>query len=346
MLSASVIVLASLVVGGGALFASDALRLDGAPGPALAEHVTTSSTRAPQPGAPCGAALTAADPLALWIGGDSLAGSLGPSLGEQAGATGVVQPVYDSRVSSGLSTPSFFDWPEHATEQLGQIDPDVVVFIIGANDWKAPSSSAWEDAYEQRVEQMLTILEGDRDTRHVYWVGSPTMQEKRKDDGAKQVNAVARRVVDSHARASYVDAYQLFAGPDGRYTPTLPGADGKGVRVRAGDGIHLTDAGGDLLGNRVYTLIDERCRVEEHAIEGAPKPIVRAKGSDGPGGGSSGSGRTPATTSAPTTSAPTTSVTTIATTPATEAPPDTAVSPPAPDPPDPAPNIVPEASSP
>src|SRR5262245_12220906 len=32
--------------------------------------------------------LSATDPLRLWVGGDSLAGSLGPSLGKLAGATG------------------------------------------------------------------------------------------------------------------------------------------------------------------------------------------------------------------------------------------------------------------
>ncbi len=39
-----------------------------------------------------------AHPLKLWIGGDSLAGSFGPALGDQVGATGVVKTVIDYRV--------------------------------------------------------------------------------------------------------------------------------------------------------------------------------------------------------------------------------------------------------
>src|SRR2546423_7816933 len=35
----------------------------------------------------CRAHLDPVDPLRLWIGGDSLAGSLGPSLGQRAGST-------------------------------------------------------------------------------------------------------------------------------------------------------------------------------------------------------------------------------------------------------------------
>src|SRR6478672_4579689 len=45
----------------------------------------------------CRAPLNPDEPLRLWIGGDSLAGSLGPSLGRRAGNSGVVQPVFDSR---------------------------------------------------------------------------------------------------------------------------------------------------------------------------------------------------------------------------------------------------------
>ena len=43
-----------------------------------------------------------AHPLRLWVGGDSLAGSFGPALGDAVGATGVVDAVIDYKVSSGL----------------------------------------------------------------------------------------------------------------------------------------------------------------------------------------------------------------------------------------------------
>ncbi len=73
-------------------------------------------------------------PLRLWIAGDSLAGSVGPALGQMTADTGVVAPEYDSRVSSGLLSPNFFDWPDHAKQQLDVIDPEVVVFLVGTND--------------------------------------------------------------------------------------------------------------------------------------------------------------------------------------------------------------------
>ena len=125
---------------------------------------------------------------------------------------------------------------------------------------------------------MLDILDGDG-TRPVYWVGSPTIQDKRKDAGASQINDVARSVIRSHKDVTYVDAYKLFSGPDGKFAPNLPGVNGKTVRVRAGDGLHLTPAGGDLLAKPIFDLIDARCKLEEQAVPDHTQPVIQTKGS-------------------------------------------------------------------
>src|SRR5436305_9795218 len=95
-------------------------------------------TGAPAPGAApaqtCRTPLTPGEPLRLWIGGDSLAGSLGPSLGQRTGSSGVVQPVFDSRVSSGLLSADFVNWPQHGAGDMSLYDPEVTVLIVGAND--------------------------------------------------------------------------------------------------------------------------------------------------------------------------------------------------------------------
>ena len=305
----AVIIVAVVGTTFGALVATGAL--EGSPGTARAQppDMTTSTTRPPEePVGACRDELTPDAPLRLWIGGDSLAGSLGPALGEQAAATGVVQPVFDTRVSSGVSTPELFDWPQHVTESLPTHDPEIVVFIIGANDWKAPTESSasaatWRGEYEVQVEEMLGLLEGTPGARHVFWVGSPPMQDEQKDVGVREVNAVAREVVERHEHATYVDAYALFAGDDGGYTPELTGPDGKTVRVRASDGVHLTEAGAKLLGSHVYELLDAHCSVSAQAVPGQAKTVIEAEGSDGPAGpdgapqrsgssGSSGSGST------------------------------------------------------
>ncbi|MBV8952031.1 MAG: hypothetical protein JOZ99_14230, partial [Actinobacteria bacterium] len=112
-----------------ALLATDTLRLPRGSGPHLTGSASALGNDAHVRDAPLPAprALTPDQPLRLWIAGDSLAGSLGPSLGDMTAATGVVQPVYDSRVSSALTTPSFFDWPKHAAGEVARLQPEAVV---------------------------------------------------------------------------------------------------------------------------------------------------------------------------------------------------------------------------
>ncbi|HMG28301.1 MAG TPA: DUF459 domain-containing protein [Acidimicrobiia bacterium] len=248
-------------------------------------RTTTTSTAAPVAGvaAPaCRTPLSPADPLRLWIGGDSLAGSLGPSLGDLAGRTGVVQPVVDSRVSSGLVARNFLDWPVHSGRDMSLYDPEVIVFIIGANDAKnidngTQNDPAWRAQYAAFVEEMLTALRGSG--RAVYWVGAPVMADPEYSERVKGVNEVFREVAAQHPEVTYIDSYSLFSGPDGSFESTLP-VPGRGVtRVRANDGIHFTPEGGDLLAQRVFERLDSACRVTPQAVRGVTKPTVEAQGS-------------------------------------------------------------------
>jgi len=268
---------------------------------------------------PCRNPLTPDEPLRLWIGGDSLAGTLGPALGQLAAETGVVLPTFDYHTSSGLSSPSFFDWPERAAEEIERVDPEVVVFIIGANDTGVvrdePTNDdgvpEWRDTYGRLVDQMLDLFTDDG--RSVYWVGSPTLRDDRKNRAVEQVNDVARERFSERNDATFVDAYDLFSD-DGEYTPTRPGVDGDDVRVRTNDGIHFTPAGGELLATYVFAYIDEHCDVERQAVEDRDQPVRQSPGS----GEVPGSDDEPASTTQP----PTTATT------ATTAPPSTTTSPP------------------
>jgi hypothetical protein len=283
-------------------------------------------------------ALTSTDPLRLWVGGDSLAGSLGPSLGTITGATGVVQPYFDSRVSSGLSNPGFFDWPAQATKEMARLQPEIVVFIIGTNDYSTPTNDdAWKADYAKRVEAMLTIFEtsgDDNGSRTVYWVGAPHLKDQKMDDGASAVNAVAQDVIAKHKNVVYVDSHKLFSDTDGKYAQNLPDETGKLVTMRAGDGVHLTVDGGDYLARAVYKELDAQCRITAQKVEGETKQTIQTEGSTQVAPGSSSSGGTvqttppytaPATTAAPVTSPPTTTV--PATTTPTQPAPTTTVTP-------------------
>lgn len=280
------------------------------PRPAAATVTTTKTTESR-----C-RALSTTDPLRLWVGGDSLAGSLGPSLGAIAGATGVVQPYFDSRVSSGLSSPGFFDWPTHATVEMATINPEIVAFIIGANDWGSVSGEKWKTAYADEVDGMMKTLIGPG--RTVYWIGSPTLKDDKMDAAVAEVNAVTAEVATRHPEVHYIDAHKMFSDADGTFAFDLPDENGKVVTMRAGDGVHLTMDGADYLARAVYKFVDDECRVSAQKVDGAAKRTIEspgstqvAPGSTGSSGSSSGSSggsiaTTPPATAPPTTSPPTT----------------------------------------
>src|SRR4051812_27046182 len=79
-------VLAGVLIIAAALWFSDTLRIP-TDGPSFASGAVSDETPTPdstvaKQDEPAHRSLTAADPMRLWIGGDSLAGALGPSLGD------------------------------------------------------------------------------------------------------------------------------------------------------------------------------------------------------------------------------------------------------------------------
>ena len=330
------------LIAGVAVVMTDMVRLGGDERPSLAGTVQRVGQRRPRraavtttTGARNCRPLTSTDPLRLWVGGDSLAGSLGPSLGTLSGATGVVQPYFDSRVSSGLADAGVFDWPEHATVEMARINPEVAVFIIGANDWTAVSGD-WKADYTAKVDSMMKTLVGPG--RTVYWLGSPTLKDEEMDAAVVEINAVAQEVATRHPKVHYVDDYTLFRDTDGAYAADLPDETGTVVSMRAGDGVHLTMVGADYLARNVYKLVDAQCAVTEQKVDGAAKATIESEGSTqvAPGSSSSGSGSsnsgssggggtiqtTPPATAPPATSPPVTSPP-VTEPPATTTPPTT-----------------------
>jgi hypothetical protein len=268
-------------------------------------------------------ALSHDQPLRLWLGGDSLAGALGPALGELTQSTGVVRTAVDYKVSSGLAS-DVRDWPEYAAEALPETDPEVVVFMVGTNDASVVGSHDadrdgvpdWEPGYRDDVARMMDLLLGD--DRVVLWIGAPPMRSESRDDGVVELNRVMREEAERRSpRVVYVDAYRLFADADGRYTDTLPDADGDPVRVRIDDGVHFTARGAEHLARAVFALLDARYSILAQADpERRISYTIRGGGTGSRSGGSRSNG--PSAT--PTTGAATTTVPPVTVAPSTTAP--------------------------
>jgi hypothetical protein len=283
--------------------------------------------------------------LKLWIGGDSLAGSFGPALGQTAGATGVVDATIDYKVSSGLADQGIRDWPEHAAEIMASDDPDAVVFIIGTNDASVANTydgdddgtPDWEKDYRERIDLMMRTLVGGDRHRTVFWLGPPTIGDSNLDRGAELLGPVmAQEARKFGPDVVYIDTYSLFEGPEGGYSRSLTDATGEEVDMRISDGVHFSIDGAEYLGDVVWKLLDKRWQISKQAVPSQPIDYTIAEGSNDyvPGIGDhyssdddwdGGSSDTTPATNAP-------SATTPATTPAT-APPTTGKPPPATTPP-------------
>jgi uncharacterized protein len=296
-------------------------------------------------------ALTHAAPLRLWVGGDSLAGSFGPALGDSVGATGVVDTTIDYKVSSGLWGDDVRNWSERATEQMTAEDPEVVVFMIGTNDTSAVNGvdsdndgiDDWSVGYRERVGRMMDTLVGTTN-RTVYWLGPPTLGRETMDDAAVKLGALMKEEAAKRGpNVAYVDTYELFKSDDGGYSRTVIDENGEAITARIQDGVHFTSAGAEYLARALFMLLDAKFRISSQADITQPIGWSFADGTSGediPGQSSrprsryrsGGSSRTtPVTDSPATTPVTAPPQTTPPTVPATSPP----TSPPVTDPPTP-----------
>jgi hypothetical protein len=301
--------------------------------------------------------LTHDAPLRLWVGGDSLAGSFGPALGDLAGATGVAKTTVDYKVSSGLWGEDFRDWPERATEQMTAHDPEAVVFMIGTNDTPAVNAvdsdndgtPDWQVEYRNTINEMMTTFVGPNH-RTVYWLGPPTLGTETMDDGAMALSDVMRQEAQKFAPdVVFVDTYKLFSVESGEYSRVILDEDGEEFTARIGDGVHLSAEGAEYLGRTLFALLDAQWNITEQAdpsqpigwsfvdgsgenIPGYSSPPRRYESSSNNNGNGSGWSPSPEPTYSPITEAPVPTTIFVAPTapPATSPP---ATSPPATSPP-------------
>lgn len=233
--------------------------------------------------------ITHDNPMRLWIGGDSLAGSFGPALGQKAGATGVIDATIDYKVSSGLSDNGIRNWPEHAQQAMSDINPDAIVFIIGTNDASIVNSQDsnndgvpdWQVSYGAKIETMMRAFVGDGHHRTVYWLGPPTLGDSTLEKGAYELGRFMKSEAAKFAPdVVYVDTYRLFSDANGDYSRSLPDSTGVVKEMRISDGVHFSVDGANYLSDAIWKLLDKRWDVTAHADPSQPIAYTIAPGSN------------------------------------------------------------------
>jgi lysophospholipase L1-like esterase len=157
-------------------------------------------------------------------------------------------------------------------------------------------TDAWSEAYIRRIDDTIAALK----TAGVptFWVGLPPLRASRAAADIPFLNDLYRSRADK-AGIVYVDVWDGFVDEDGRFAQSGPDFEGQTRRLRAGDGVHFTQAGARKLVHFVEREIDrwlsaraataalpleepKAATVPEVAADAAGKTGVKARPLNGP----------------------------------------------------------------
>ncbi|MCC7075994.1 MAG: DUF459 domain-containing protein [Acidimicrobiia bacterium] len=212
----------------------------------------------------------------VWVGGDSMAYDIARAFQRAEGSSG---PAYEenTQISTGLARPDVFDWAGAVDADMHRLNPDVAVFSVGGNDDQdmmvdgkrlVLGTDAWKAEYRRRVGAAMDVLASEG--RRVVWVGYPIVREKELRDSLEMIAGLQRAEAGMRPQIVYVPTWDLFADDEGAYADYLPDADGELQRMRRGDGVHLTQIGGDRMLAPILEVI--AAARAEAAANPAPDP--------------------------------------------------------------------------
>lgn len=186
--------------------------------------------------------------LRIALAGDSMmAVGLAPTLRRGLGGVEVIKAY---RSGTGLARPEVFDWLQQYPQMLGAQRPAIVICALGANDGQNVQvgkqvltfgSPEWDDFYRSRLTAYLDLL--TRDGTRVLWLGMPVMRAPAFARKMQHMNALVQDVLKAYPTVSWMDPNPLLSQAQGGFAQFRADARGKQIKLRADDGIHMTDEG-------------------------------------------------------------------------------------------------------
>lgn len=166
-----------------------------------------------------------------------------------------------SEVSTGLSRYDYVNIQTKTERQIRETPIDAAVIMFGTNDAQgievngqvhAFGTPGWRDAYGQRIENLVAALRAQGIA--VYWVGMPRMRRDTFEAKMDIVNTVTQARLQ-RLGVPWLDTRPLTSGGDGTYAAYLTDSRGRRVQMRAGDGIHMSMAGYERMGQPMAQLL-------------------------------------------------------------------------------------------
>lgn len=209
---------------------------------------------------------TAEAPLQVTVAGDSTAKSLGDALIGATADRPELAVSNEGEVSTGLARSDYFNWGARLQEIVTTDAPEVVVFMVGANDGQSIltgdgtvvaqfGTPEWTEEYRRRVAGIMDLARGDG--RRLVWVGEPNVGTGNVQQAVEIGNRLAAEEAGSRPWVTYVDLAALLSGPDGGFSEYITLPDGSTTRCYAGDGVHLTVSCLDVVMDELVPTIDE-----------------------------------------------------------------------------------------
>ena len=195
-------------------------------------------------------------PVNVLVVGDSLAIALAVSLEKAFKEYDGLNMIPKGKIASGLQNPQYFNWEEALRQFIKEYDAKLVVVMMGANDAKylnldpestepAALADRHRTAYEARLKKFLSIM--DEKGVVSYWVGLPIMGDPDLSARSKALNAIVRQTCQGSSHGHYLDTWSLLSDAQGNYAQHIVDGAGHRLRVREGDKIHFSTAGGDII---------------------------------------------------------------------------------------------------
>jgi hypothetical protein len=183
-----------------------------------------------------------------------MAVGLGAGLMRKANEDKNLRVVGAFKSGTGLARPDVFNWMDQYPALLGSEKPDVVIVAIGANDGQSFvvndkvvlfGTEEWRKVYQLRVADFLAMVESTG--ARVLWVGLPPMRSAPFNQRISIVNRIAYTVVSKDPRAAWWSTTSFVGDSTGSFREFADLPDGRLVRLRAPDGVHLTEEGASTM---------------------------------------------------------------------------------------------------
>jgi hypothetical protein len=212
---------------------------------------------------PPGAGRTPPERVKILFCGDSLAQGMFLSMNGVLRRRENLRIVNGTLHATGVTRSDEHDWPTAARDLVARHRPDIVIYWIGANDFRplvvreqrqrfAFGTPGFIEGYGRRVTEMVTpaLSSGAR----VVWFGLPNMRSAQSAEAARQLNEIQQSAV-TLAGGVFIPTWDATSDAQGRFMPSV--TLDRGTRgFRAEDGVHFTDWGYRRIASLFFDEVD------------------------------------------------------------------------------------------